>query len=114
MRISIRKAINILGFSVFLLMLVSGYFLYLNYNKYQDAQRVAQYAKFSNLLSKLLVNVSNEKIKSETYVLTKNGIPLIQSQLNLSREIVDNSIKEIKEYQNLDRSNTLLNFFRWF
>ena len=112
MRISIRKAINILGFSVFLLMLVSGYFLYLNYNKYQDAQRVAQYAKFSNLLSKLLVNVSNEKIKSETYVLTKNGIPLIQSQLNLSREIVDNSIKEIKEYQNLDRSNTLLNFLK--
>jgi signal transduction histidine kinase/ActR/RegA family two-component response regulator len=97
MKISIRTAIHILTFSVFLVMLGSAYFLYTSYYKYRDSQKLVKYVKYSNSLSKLLINISNEKVKSDIYAITKNSIPFLKDQLKEARVVTDNSIKELKK-----------------
>ena len=109
MKISIRAAIDILAFSVFLLMLGSGYFLYTSYFKYKDSEQLVGYVEFSNSLSKLLINISNEKVKSDIYAKTQNSIPFVKLQLKSSRKMTNKSLKEIYKYKDkLDSLKNLL------
>ena len=57
--------------AVFILSLITGYFFYSSYQKYQDSKKLLNYISFSNVLSNLLINISNEKIDSNLNVDTK-------------------------------------------
>ena len=80
MKISIRAAIDILTFSVFLLMLGSGYFLYTSYTKFEDSKKLSKYINISNDLSTLLINIGKEQLQSSVYVLSKNSIPFVKDK----------------------------------
>ena len=78
-------------------MLGSGYFLYENYYKYKDSENLVKYTNHSNIVSKLILNLSNEKIKSDIFVITKNSIPFLKEQLYTSRKKTDKIIEKIQK-----------------
>jgi len=95
MKLGIKNSIRGLTFAVFLLSLVSGYFLYISYYKYQDSKKLVKFVKLSNHLSNLMINIANEKVISNIFILTKADIPYLTKKLYQARSNTDKSISKI-------------------
>jgi len=95
MKLDIKNSIRWLTFVVFLLSLVSGYFLYISYYKYQDSKKLVKFVKLSNELSNLMINIANEKVISNIFILTKADIPYLTKKLYQARSHTDKSISKI-------------------
>ena len=95
MKIGIKNSVRGLTFAVFLLSLLSGYFLYTSYYKYQDSKKLVKFVNFSNDLSNLMINIANEKVVSNIFILTKTNIPYLTKKLYQARNNTDRSISKI-------------------
>jgi len=106
-KIGIKNSIRLLTLAVFVLSLISGYFLYNSYTKYQDSKKLLNYISFSNILSNLLINISNEKIESNIYSLTKTPIPYLKTKLDEARKNTDNSITKLLNFKDKEKIKIL-------
>lgn len=93
MRITIKGAVKVLTFAVFLITLISAYFLYTSYNKYKESQELVCFINLSDKLSNLVINLANEEVKTDIYNHYK--IPLLRKQMLIARKNSDYMINRL-------------------
>jgi hypothetical protein len=96
--------IRLITFAVFvptlILMGISGYFLYENYQKYQEVKKGAQYLELTKKLENMLVYLGQERGVSSIYSVSKGEYPNSKQILKSKRASFSKAIKELKQFVN--------------
>jgi len=96
--------IKLIAIAVFLptliLMGISGYFLYQNFQKYQQVQKSIKYMKLTNKLENMLVYLGQERGASSIYAVSKGSYPNSKNIVKSKRVLFSNSINELKTFIN--------------
>ncbi|WP_457561999.1 ATP-binding protein [Caminibacter pacificus] len=83
-----------------ILMLISGYFLYQNFTKYQKVQESIKYLQLAERLEKMLVYLGQERGVSSIYSVSKGEYPNSKKLIKQKRILFSQSIEEMKKFIN--------------
>jgi len=83
-----------------ILMLISGYFLYQNFTKYQKVQESIKYLQLAERLEKMLVYLGQERGVSSIYSVSKGQYPNSKKLIKQKRMLFSQSIEEMKKFIN--------------
>ena len=109
--LNIQSLFKIVGFiPTFILLLISGAFLYISYSKYENATNLERKINLSNKLDKIIVNIGKERGRSGIYFASHGNYPNSKKAVVQARKNLDKSINELKLFlnQNPDLKNNAL------
>lgn len=93
MRITIKGAVKVLTFAVLLITIISSYFLYTSYRKYNNSKKLVKSINLSDKLLDLAIDLSNEKVITGIYEQYK--IPLLKKQMLEAKKNTDTAINQL-------------------
>ncbi len=101
MRLSIKKALAIaILLPAFLLILGSGFYFYLNFQKYQSVEKSEEYVTLAKKLENILVALGEERGTSSIYFVSKGQYPNSAQIVKAKRAKMDAAINSFKDYVN--------------
>jgi len=112
MKTSLNRLINFAIFiPILLLMFISGFFLYKNFQKYQSVNSAERYIKLTQKLESILVALGEERGTSGIYFASKGNYPKSKQIVLSKRKKMDLAINELKTFinQNPDLYNKVSN-----
>ena len=83
---------------VLILIGTSGYFLYQNFNKYEQAKETLKYMELNKRLEKALVYLGQERGISSIYAVSKGNYPNSKKLIKQKRYLFSNAINDIKAF----------------
>jgi signal transduction histidine kinase/CheY-like chemotaxis protein len=99
MKSSLTRLISLAIFvPTLILMVISGYFLYQNYNKYQKVNKSIKYLELAKRLEKMLVYLGQERGVSSIYSVSKGNYPNSKKLIKQKRALFSGAINELKDY----------------
>jgi two-component system sensor histidine kinase BarA len=101
MKISLSKLMAIAIWLPGLILLgISGYNLYTQFNEYKSQQRGVKYLELGDKLENLLVYLGQERGISSIYSVSKGNYPESKNLIKQKRVLFDNAAKELKKFIN--------------
>jgi len=99
MKMSLTKLLAIvIWVPSLILILISGYFLYKNFQEYDHLQTSLKYLELTKKIENILVYLGEERGTSSIYSVSKGNYPNSRNILISKRELLDNAIKEFKSF----------------
>ena len=99
--LNIQSLFKIVGFiPTFILLLISGAFLYISYSKYENATNLERKIDLSNKLDNVVVNIGKERGRSGIYFASHGHYPNSKKSVMQARKNLDKSINELKLFLN--------------
>ena len=83
-----------------ILISISGYFLYTNYNKYNQTKDSLKYLTLAKKLENMLVYLGQERGVSSIYSVSKGQYPNSKKLIKQKRALFSNAVNQFKEYMN--------------
>ncbi len=81
-----------------ILISFSGYFLYINYNKYEKAQTSLKYLQLAKRMEQMLLYLGQERAASSIYAVSKGEYPNSKQILAQKRALFSNAVNQFKDY----------------
>ena len=101
MRGSLIRLITIAVFlPTLILMGISGYFLYQNFQKYQNVQKSTQYLELTKRLENMLVYLGQERGTTSIYSVSKGSYPNSKKILHTKRILFSKAIEDLRDFVN--------------
>ena len=105
MKLNTKSSLKLISLlPVVLLLLLSSYFMYNSYLKFQSAQTLQSELKSNNILKKLSINLANERGLSAIYLGSKGK--LAKNKLKKQRKLTDIAIKKFESHFKNKHNNT--------
>ena len=99
MKMSLTKLLAIVIWIPSLILIsISGYFLYQNFQKYNQLQESLKYLELTKKIENILVYLGQERGTSSIYSVSKGNYPNSKKILMSKRVLMDNAIKEFKSF----------------
>ena len=99
MKMSLTKLLIIVIWVPSLILIsISGYFLYQNFQKYNQLQTSMKYLELTKKIENILVYLGQERGTSSIYSVSKGNYPNSKNILISKRALMDNAIKEFKSF----------------
>ena len=99
--LNIQSLFKIVGFiPTFILLLISGAFLYVSYSKYENATNLERNINLSNKLDNIIVSIGKERGRSGIYFASHGYYPNSKKAVIQARKNLDKSINELKLFLN--------------
>ena len=83
-----------------ILMGISGFFLYKNYEKFQNVKKQELYLELTKRLENMLVYLGQERGVSSIYSVSKGNYPNSKTLLKTKRTLFSNAINDLKDFVN--------------
>jgi len=96
--IDLRLLLRLMSVPAIILLFISSYFLYNSYKQYTNAQVLSTDIQIQKELSKVLIAVQDEKIKSYIYFYSNNEVPLAKSDLKRTRTNLDSIVVNLNDF----------------
>jgi len=101
MKMSLNRLLNFAIFiPIFILMIISGFYLYQNFRQYKQIKSGEKYIKLTQKLEKILVALGEERGTSGIYFASKGNYPNSKKVVFAKRKAMDNAINNLKKYIN--------------
>jgi len=81
-----------------ILISISGYFLYINYNKYTQTEKSLKYLQLAKRMEQMLLYLGQERGVSSIYSVSKGNYPNSKQILAQKRKLFGNAVAQFKEY----------------
>jgi len=99
MKTSLTRLISLAVFlPTLILMSISGYFLYKNYQKHEQVKQSIKYLELAKRLEKMLVYLGQERGVSSIYSVSKGNYPNAKKLIKQKRALFSAAINELKKY----------------
>jgi len=101
MKMSLNRLLNFAIFvPILILMVISGFYFYQNFQKYENIKSAKKYIKLTQKLEKILVALGEERGTSGIYFASKGQYPKSKQVVFAKRKAMDIAINNLKEYIN--------------
>ncbi len=99
MKLSLTKLLALaIWLPSLILISFSGYFLYINYNKYEQTQTSLKYLQLAKRMEQMLLYLGQERGTSSIYAVSKGAYPNSKQILAQKRALFGNAVNKFKEY----------------